>query len=238
MTFKNNCEDILRLTAAFVIAQLLGTLLISLLSGLSGEYWYGLLLNVLFVLVLNIAVHFLFCGGIRLPKKSENYCSFEPCAFFFAAVFFSCFAVYLTRLITGGQQSNAETVYDLNYLLYAVYTVILAPISEELAFRGAALSLLSGRSKPVAAVVSALFFAVYHFDLEQLPYTFVLGYFLAILALRSGSVVPCIFVHIANNLLTLAVGWADYIALTVNIFVPLLGTTGMLWLVVTKRLWK
>lgn len=239
MTFIKKNEDILRLLAAFVTTQLASILLMWVFGGALDEYWYNLLLNVLFILALNTTVHFLFCGGIKLPEKSENYSNLEALVFLFAAVLFSCLAVYLTRLVTGGgQQTDTETVYDLNYLLYAVYTVILAPISEELAFRGAALSLLSERSKPVAAVISALFFAVYHFNLQQLPYTFVLGYFLAMLALRSGSVLPCIFVHAANNLLTLAVDWAGYIAFAANIFVPLLGITGMLWLIITKRLWE
>ncbi len=231
-------EDILRVAAAFVLSQLAGVLIMALLDGLFSGYAYSILLNVICVLGVNTAVHFMLCGKISLPQKRADYSRLEPLAFLFAAVLFSCLVTFVIRLLPFDAGSTSEKLSGMEFRLYALYTVVLAPLSEELAFRGAVLSRLSERGQTAAALISALFFAAYHMSFVQFPYTFVLGYFLAALALRSGSIVPCILVHAANNLLTLAAGYWDAAAPVIDISVPVLGAAGLVWLVVTGRLWR
>lgn len=231
-------EDILRVAAAFVLSQLAGVLLMAAFRGLSPGYGYAFLLNIICVLVVNTAVHFAICGRISLPQKNADYSRFEPFAFLFVAVLFSCLVTFVIKLLPLDMGSSSEKLSGIEFWLNALYTVVLAPLSEELAFRGAVLSRLSERRERAAAVISALFFAAYHMSLAQFPYTFVLGYFLAVLALRSGSVVPCILVHAANNLLSLVAGYCEAAAPVIDISVPVLGAAGLVWLVVTGRLWR
>lgn len=236
MTEKNKLKDLLMVLAAFAVAQLAGLLLISVLSGLVQGYWYYLLINVVCVLGVNAAVYPLICGMPKRLGKAENYSRLEPLAILFGAVFLSCAATFLYRLIFPSESSGDTLLSGADLTMYAIYTIILSPIAEELAFRGGTLSRLNNSfGANSAALISAAFFAVYHLDVSQMVYTFVLGYFLAILAQRSGSLVPCVLVHAGNNLITLASGAWQEISVVLDIALPVLGTISLTWLLVTGR---
>lgn len=235
-------ESPLRLLGAFLLAQTAGLVLMMFMSGFGiTEFRFKILMNSICILGVNTAAHFLLCGGVRLPEKCERYSRLEPIAVFLSAVLLSCLAALLLSFIFGTADSveTASSMQGLDFWLYGLYTVILAPISEELAFRGAALSRLSADGRYVsAALFSALFFAVYHMNLPQLPYTFVFGYLLAVLAQRSGSIIPCILVHAANNLLTLVIGRIEALQVFVDLGLPIVGGAALVWLALTKRLWR
>ena len=78
---------------------------------------------------------------------------------------------------------------------------ILAPLVEELVFRGAILRvLLQGcQSHWVAIVISALIFAVVHANPIQMPHAFLMGLLLGWMYYRTRSVIPGILVHWVNN---------------------------------------
>lgn len=79
---------------------------------------------------------------------------------------------------------------------------LLAPLSEELVFRGAILrSLLrSPKLSPWGAVVlSALLFALMHFNPAQMPHAFLIGLLLGWMYWRTGSILPGVAYHWANN---------------------------------------
>jgi membrane protease YdiL (CAAX protease family) len=92
--------------------------------------------------------------------------------------------------------------------LFFVGAVILAPLVEELLFRGVLLRALLRRTQPVTAVVaSAVIFALVHYlgdpnTLPFLPALTGLGAVLAIVALRSGDLSAPIFIHAGFNLTT------------------------------------
>jgi uncharacterized protein len=88
----------------------------------------------------------------------------------------------------------------------AVVASVLAPLAEEVAFRGYVLSALRTRLPPGPAIVgSALLFACMHLDPVRFPAVFFLGLFLGWLAWRSGSVWPAVAAHAVNNALGSAV---------------------------------
>lgn len=78
---------------------------------------------------------------------------------------------------------------------------LLAPLAEELVFRGAILrSLLKWTSRPwVAIAISAVFFAVAHLNPAQLPHAFLVGLLLGWMYYRTDSIVPCVVYHWINN---------------------------------------
>lgn len=80
---------------------------------------------------------------------------------------------------------------------------LLAPFAEELVFRGAILRTLLGWSKNhwTAIVLSAVFFAIAHFNPAQLPHTFLIGILLGWMYYRTGSIIPCIALHWTNNII-------------------------------------
>ena len=85
--------------------------------------------------------------------------------------------------------------------------VIIAPIVEELIFRGVIMSGFSRIYHPVFAIFfSALLFALFHLNPWQFPATFALGLILGWIRIRTGSVLACIAGHaIHNGLIFIAV---------------------------------
>lgn len=78
---------------------------------------------------------------------------------------------------------------------------LLAPVVEETVFRGAILRrLLSDMSSRWTAItVSAVLFALVHGNPAQMPHAFLMGWFLGWLFMRTGSIVPGVVFHWANN---------------------------------------
>ena len=84
------------------------------------------------------------------------------------------------------------------------YVVIglLASLSEEVVFRGAILrSLLRSSRLSVwsAIALSALMFSVIHLNPAQLPHAFIIGLLLGWMYYRTGSILPGVAYHWANN---------------------------------------
>ena len=78
---------------------------------------------------------------------------------------------------------------------------LLAPLAEEIVFRGAILrSLLRWKSNPwVGIVISAILFAVIHMNPAQMPHAFLIGLLLGWMYWRTDSIVPGVVYHWVNN---------------------------------------
>lgn len=104
-----------------------------------------------------------------------------------------------TRLDTAGTR-----------VVMAAITTFMAPLTEELMFRGVLLRTLVRRSRWVVMVVTSLVFALVHVASAASPRAavlvflqiFVVGLVLAHLTLRHRRLGPAIFVHAGFNLLT------------------------------------
>lgn len=78
--------------------------------------------------------------------------------------------------------------------------VVIAPIVEELIFRGVIMSGFSRIYHPVFAIFfSALLFAFFHLNPWQFPAAFALGLILGWIRIRTGSVLACIAGHAIHN---------------------------------------
>ena len=82
---------------------------------------------------------------------------------------------------------------------------LLAPLAEEVVFRGAVLRSLLGwdggkAMRPWTAIaVSALLFAISHLNPAQMPHAFLAGLLLGWMYWRTGSILPGMAYHWANN---------------------------------------
>lgn len=99
---------------------------------------------------------------------------------------------------------------DLNADLFAqmlsspwgyVSLCLLAPLAEEVVFRGAILrSLLSSLRSPwVAIALSALCFSLVHANPAQMPHAFLIGILMGWMYYRTGSILPGVLLHWVNN---------------------------------------
>ena len=85
---------------------------------------------------------------------------------------------------------------------YGYFVVgLLAPLAEELVFRGAILrSLLKWNSRPwVAILISAVLFSAAHMNPAQIPDTLLIGLLLGWLYYRTDSIVPGVVFHWVYN---------------------------------------
>lgn len=98
--------------------------------------------------------------------------------------------------------------------------VVLAPIAEEIAFRGIIFRMLSKRTTPVVTIIiSAILFGIFHLNLMQAIYVIPLGLLLGYVAYKYQSVIPCIFIHMVNNFMPTVVGMLPEALQAVWVFV-------------------
>lgn len=109
-----------------------------------------------------------------------------------------------TLLRTGGlyaRSSNAVMPSDtLGAVLHVLLYALLAPILEELVFRGVIMQSLRRFGDALALVCSSVLFALIHADILTLPYAFLSGLVIGYFVLRSGSLLTGMIIHFANNL--------------------------------------
>ncbi len=94
----------------------------------------------------------------------------------------------------------------LNAILATLTIVILAPIAEEGLYRGVILSSYKRFGVWKSALLSALVFALSHFNLAQLAHQFVLGFLLAMVVLLTDNIWYAVAIHTLNNLIALFIG--------------------------------
>ena len=118
-----------------------------------------------------------------------------------------------------------------NAVISFISVAILAPIVEEVFFRGLIYTRLkSGMNKIAAAVISSLLFGVMHGEIIWMLIGFMSGLALVWIFEKTRSLLGCITVHIANNTLSqLTAGieeipdWASYTILGIAVIL-LIGT--------------
>ena len=120
--------------------------------------------------------------------------------------------------------------------------VVLAPITEEIAFRGMVFGTLRERlALPAALVIQAVIFGVFHGNISQGLLGFGLGCLLAWVYLRSGSIICSMLLHFAFNgttaLITLLVKGPQFalIWLLVMAIAIVLTVSGLLWHIALTR---
>ena len=87
-----------------------------------------------------------------------------------------------------------------NGLASFVALVIVAPLTEEIFFRGVVLSGFLKRYSPAAAIVlSAILFSIIHLNLYQMIGAFGIGLIFAWMRIVSGSLWPSIYLHALTN---------------------------------------
>jgi membrane protease YdiL (CAAX protease family) len=119
-------------------------------------------------------------------------------------------------LLTGNDfQNQLNETFDLPLRITFLFTVILAPIFEELIFR----KLLLDRMLPYGTFCAILFngilFGAFHGNFFQFFYAAALGMLLAFLYSKTGKIHHCILIHMCVNFLggvlpTILYDWLDY----------------------------
>ncbi len=83
----------------------------------------------------------------------------------------------------------------------ALYLVVVAPLAEELIYRGLVLKTIAPYGKKIAIFVSALFFGLMHGNIKQFIGAFICGIIFASVDIKYGSIIPSLIIHSLNNAL-------------------------------------
>ena len=99
----------------------------------------------------------------------------------------------------------------LGFFLLFIAVVIIAPLGEELLFRGFLQQILEKHWKDVtkAVLVTALFFAMIHMNPYWFVQIYILGILLGFLAWKTKSVLPPLILHGINNAMAMFFSFAE-----------------------------
>ena len=98
-----------------------------------------------------------------------------------------------------------DTTLDL--VLGIVILGLVPAFCEELFFRGAVLNSFREKGFWFAVLYSAMCFSLMHGGLQQLPYTFILGFVIGTIVFETKSIWLGILVHACNNITVLVAGF-------------------------------
>lgn len=121
--------------------------------------------------------------------------------------FLTAVTTLITKLFSAGGTTIPTADFSVDspnakaIILTILYLVVVAPISEEIVFRGLILKALSPFGKKNAILLSAVLFALMHKNIPQAVGAFAIGIIFAIVDTKANSIVPSIIMHSLNNML-------------------------------------
>lgn len=91
----------------------------------------------------------------------------------------------------------------LAIFLFLLNLTVIAPIAEEIVFRGVIMNLLRRFGDCFALLLSSLLFAAVHMNLVQMPNAFIMGLVIGYFSLCTGSLWTGVCIHMLNNALVM-----------------------------------
>ena len=173
---------------------------------------YGILMFIIYVgyqVIFGLWYYFMFChkrqtGDWKQVLKPSRAIGIIACGFFMQLSLTMLLSAILPLFpeILESYSDIMNTLGD-ETIFMVLCVCILAPIGEELIFRGLTLRIMR-KAFPwqVAVIIQAVLFGVYHMNLVQGIYATLLGLFMGYLAYRYNSVVPGILLHMTINSLS------------------------------------
>ena len=137
----------------------------------------------------------------RLRISSENLLLTLPVTAPTLALIF--LVSWVTSLILSYFGKSSTTDVSGNIILLIFTHAALTALMEETLFRYIPLAYLTPYSKGGAVLFSALFFALAHGNLFQIPYAFIAGVIFAVLDIAFDSIIPSLLIHFVNNLISI-----------------------------------
>ncbi len=169
-------------------------------------------MNTLIFLICNVGVALMGLKWAKVPVSSlfqTKHLTFgRMLSYMCIAIGLQTVCGYLAAWITEFLSQAGVTAYEpdfstgqdiKNVVLMTIYGCIVAPITEELLFRGFVLKNLSRVSQRFGIIVSAVLFGLWHENIGQFVLAFFVGIFMGYLTVKHDSLVPAILCHMAVN---------------------------------------
>ena len=184
---------------------------------------YILLLNLIAGIISIPIFAFLMKRDIDKERKEKTFKRYEkvnylkylliiPFGLFsmeWANMFVSILQMFMPDFMLNSYTQTEQAIYGSSIVIQIMAAGIIAPIVEELVFRGLVYKRLTKITDiKIAAVLSAVLFGVYHNNWVQAPYAFIIGLLAVFLYERYKSVVAPILFHMSANLTSVILSMA------------------------------
>ncbi len=169
-------------------------------------------MNLLIYMISNVAVALIGCKWSKVPISSllqtTNLSPMRMISYIFIAIGLQQITGYLAYYIMLLMESVGVSAYEADFsttqdiksvMLMAIYTCIVAPVTEELLFRGFFLKNLSRVSQRFGIIASAVLFGLWHENIAQFVLAFFVGIFMGYITVKHNSIIPSILAHAAVN---------------------------------------
>lgn len=206
------------------------------------------------IILIPLFIMFMYFDQKRLTRtgRAQNYTGFGwgyllvlPFAGSFAALGFNNL-IELSGIIdlSPTYQQVEQAVYGGGMWVSLLSAVVIAPVLEELLFRGLLYQRLRENSGPlVSMLISAALFGLIHGNLVQFVYAFLIGLLLAYVYEKFKTIWAPIIFHGSANLLSVVVTWifsdASDHPITIGTFMIItvleLAATALLLLIIEKK---
>jgi uncharacterized protein len=171
-------------------------------TAISGVIFYGVTLAIVLWIARGLSNDEL---GLRAPRSWARALGFTLVVLIaLLAAEVALEAILHATREQGLEPERWDSSKAVPYALNAVVVAIVAPIAEELTFRGVGFALLVRFGTVVAVAGTAAAFAADHGLVEGFPALFLFGVAVAIVRARTGSLYPGILLHACFNGLALA----------------------------------
>ncbi len=168
---------------------------------------------------------------VRLPSRFRVFFDALMIAFgwfLMASVFLELASRQWPNTFIGSQDNPSHVTLSLTLVLSVVVIGIIAPLFEEVFFRGLLMRRLSMRlSKPKTIIIQAVLFGVFHLNLAQSINTMFIGLYLGIMLVWTRSLFVPWFAHMVNNVLSIVFGPTLFMWY---------GLTGFAWMIIGNTL--
>ncbi len=196
-------------------------------------------INIAGEIFVNLGVVYFLIKRIR--KKEEfnlkvkykpNYKEYIFALLFLAAhilIFGNTLGILIDKIEVSQWVVEAFDEMFINPIIAFLSICVIAPIFEEIIYRGIILEQLSKKYNSIISVTtSAVIFGLIHANLHQSVNAFFIGLIIGFIYIKTNSLLLCIFWHFANNFLVFISSMyiteaVSDVVLTVSIFQLLLG---------------
>jgi membrane protease YdiL (CAAX protease family) len=122
----------------------------------------------------------------------------------FRVIFDNSLTLWISNIPMPDFINEAFEELAVSPVILILSVAVIAPIYEEIIFRGILLKAMAKKmNKIVALVASALFFALVHMNIPQGINAFLLGLVIGTIYLKTGSIYLSIFAHFINNVMAI-----------------------------------
>ena len=185
----------------FLVPLALG-LFAPLIKPLLTDYNASLMLTLIFAYIIPLGIIYYFMKDMdKTSLKKRKITIFQFIMYFVIAFALIQLGYYIINIFTIAHpiSNPVESFSNGSIFINFLYVVLLVPVMEELIFRKFLIDHTIKYGSTFAILFSAMIFALFHRNLFQLIYTFLIGVFFAMVYIKTGNIKYTVALHALVN---------------------------------------